>query len=83
VSDDKTLKVWDLKTGRVSRTVEAHTHFVTSVAWGRMRVDGGSSEVAPDGPAAPSGQVNGKSEPKIVNVVATGSVDLSVKIWTP
>ncbi|KDN50422.1 putative platelet-activating factor acetylhydrolase ib alpha subunit [Tilletiaria anomala UBC 951] len=91
VSDDKTMKVWDLKTGRVSRTIDAHSHFVTSIAWGRARVDSGSSEAAPDGvePAmATSGQLNGNgksaiADAKTVNVVATGSVDLNIKVWTP
>ncbi len=87
------MKVWELKTGRTIRTIDAHSHFVTAVAWGRMRVDGGASEVAPDGvepggvaaAAAAAGQVNGGAakEGKVVNVVATCSVDLSIKIWTP
>ncbi|KAG8741302.1 protein with putative role during mitosis [Ceratobasidium sp. 414] len=33
--DDKTIRVWDLKTGRCTKTIEAHDHFVTSLAWGR------------------------------------------------
>lgn len=53
-SDDKTLKIWDMKTGRCSKTLEAHTHFVTCIAFNQ-------------------------SSP----VVATGSVDQSVKIWAP
>lgn len=31
-SDDKTLKIWDLKTGRCMKTLEAHDHFVTCIA---------------------------------------------------
>ena len=30
-SDDKTLRVWDLKNKRNCKTVEAHQHFVTSL----------------------------------------------------
>lgn len=32
-SDDKTLKVWDLKSGRCMKTMEAHSHFVTCIAF--------------------------------------------------
>ncbi|RUS20727.1 WD40-repeat-containing domain protein [Endogone sp. FLAS-F59071] len=51
-SDDKTLKIWDLKTGRCMKTLEAHAHFVTCISYCA---------------ASP--------------VVATGSVDQTVKIW--
>ena len=30
-SDDKTLRVWDIKNKRNSKTLNAHTHFVTSL----------------------------------------------------
>ena len=73
VSDDKTMRVWELATGRCVRTTEAHAHFVTCIAWGRSRVE---APGAPAGGAPPAA-------PRTVNVVATGSVDLSVKIWAP
>lgn len=82
VSDDKTIKVWDLASGRATRTLEAHSHFVTSVAWGRAKVEG----AAPDAPAdgRNGSMANGSADTrKTVNVVATGSVDLSVKVWVP
>jgi WD40 repeat protein len=31
-SDDKTLKVWDLETGRALRTLEGHSNWVRGVA---------------------------------------------------
>lgn len=31
VSDDKTLRVWDLRNKRCLKTLEAHKHFCTSV----------------------------------------------------
>ena len=31
VADDKTLRVWDVKNKRNSKTLEAHQHFVTSL----------------------------------------------------
>lgn len=52
VSDDKSIRIWDLKTGRCVKTIEAHSHFVTSVAY---------CSTSP--------------------IVATGSVDQSIKIW--
>ena len=60
VSDDKTMRTWDLASGRCVRTVEAHAHFVTAAAWGRSQEHAGA-----------------------VSVVATGSVDLSVRVWAP
>ncbi|CAG8475798.1 10518_t:CDS:2 [Racocetra fulgida] len=53
-SDDKTLKIWDMRTGRCTKTLEAHAHFVTCIAFN-----------------------------KATPVVATGSVDQTVKIWAP
>jgi WD40 repeat protein len=37
-SDDKTLRIWDIKNKRNHKTLEAHTHFVTSI--GRCRLNG-------------------------------------------
>jgi len=31
VADDKTIRVWDVKNKRNSKTLEAHQHFVTSL----------------------------------------------------
>jgi platelet-activating factor acetylhydrolase IB subunit alpha len=86
-SDDKTIKVWDLKAGgRCSKTIEAHDHFVTGIAWARAKTDTGPR---PDGATTLNGGPDGKSpmkkaaEVKTVNAVVTTSVDLTVKIWTP
>ncbi|KAG9015100.1 protein with putative role during mitosis [Tulasnella sp. JGI-2019a] len=74
-ADDKTIRVWDLKTGRCTKTVEAHSHFVQCMTWGRTK------------PAVPTNGAtkSGEEDPgeKAINVLATGSVDQSVKIWTP
>ncbi len=32
-SDDKTVRLWDVETGRCLRVLEGHTHYVRSVAW--------------------------------------------------
>ncbi|PWN32290.1 putative platelet-activating factor acetylhydrolase ib alpha subunit [Meira miltonrushii] len=81
-SDDKTVKVWDLKAGaRCSKTIEAHDHFVTGISWARAKTEVGPR---PDGVVenGTSGSAN-KTEVKTVNAVVTTSVDLTVKIWTP
>lgn len=75
VADDKTMKIWELNTGRCTKTVDAHERFVTCVAWGRA-----TARVGPN--------VNGAGEKALpeerrVNVLATGSVDQLVKIWAP
>ncbi|KAA1469359.1 miller-Dieker lissencephaly protein [Dentipellis sp. KUC8613] len=78
-SDDKTIRVWDLATGRCMKTVEAHGHFVTCIAWGRKTASGGNEPKA-NGTAA----AGAAAEPeKLVNVVATASVDQTIKIWLP
>lgn len=64
------MRVWEISSGRCVQTVDAHSHFVTSLAWGRSRVSDAS-----DASAEPTAHP--------VNVVATGSVDLSVKVWAP
>jgi platelet-activating factor acetylhydrolase IB subunit alpha len=74
-SDDKTIRVWDLATGRCTKTVDAHAHFVTCLAWGRQLAGGGGEGA--------DGSANGAQEAKLVNVVASGSVDQTVKIWLP
>lgn len=84
-SDDKTIRVWELSTGRcVKTTVEAHSHFITSLAWGRQSTAKSSEG---DGAAKPNGagssHAKGAEVEKIINVVATGSVDQTIKIWLP
>lgn len=76
-SDDKTIRVWELSTGRCMKTVDAHNHFVTTLTWGRQP----SSGAAANGTNG-DGSVTAEPE-KLVNVVATGSVDQTIKIWLP
>lgn len=92
VSDDKTLRVWDLGAGggRCSKTIDAHGHFVTSIAWARAKAGGEAAEPRPDsGPSggAPS-KINGtpggaEAAGKTVNAVVTTCVDMTIKVWTP
>lgn len=74
-SDDKTIRVWELATARCIKTVEAHGQFITSMVWGRATVSGAKT----NGSAGAEGEV----EEKRINVVATASVDQTIKIWTP
>lgn len=69
-SDDKTIRTWDLKTGRCLKTLEAHSHFVTCLAWGRA-------------PPSSNGAADGTVAAQAVNVIATGSVDQTVRVWLP
>lgn len=74
-SDDKTIRVWDLAQGRCTKTIEAHGHFVTCMAWGRAGVGGSAaSEGKKEGANGTAGEV------RRVNVIATGSVDQTVKV---
>ncbi len=36
-SDDKTLRIWDIKNKRNSKTLNAHQHFVTSLGKYKLR----------------------------------------------
>jgi platelet-activating factor acetylhydrolase IB subunit alpha len=83
VSDDKSIRCWDLsQEGKCVKVIgDAHQHFISSIRW------------APDVPAQPSvngdstGAVNGarKDDPggggKTRCVIATASVDLNVRVF--
>ena len=43
-SDDGTIRVWELATGRCVKTVQAHSHFVTCLAWGRQLASSGAAK---------------------------------------
>jgi len=60
------------------KVVQAHGHFVTTLAWGRRAVATTEANVNGSNPASTA-----DSAPKFVNVVATGSVDQTIKIWLP
>lgn len=78
-SDDKTIRVWELSTARCIKTIDAHGHFVQTLAWGRQVAAGGKSDGKVNGADKAA---NGEPE-KLVNVVASGSIDQMVKIWLP
>lgn len=88
VSDDRTLRCWDLsQDGKCVKTLsDAHARFITTLAW--------APGIVKDAPAASEGQTtetNGASKSKTAGdnssnvqircVIATGSVDETLKIF--
>ncbi|KAF2812429.1 platelet-activating factor acetylhydrolase IB alpha subunit [Mytilinidion resinicola] len=85
-SDDKTIRCWDLtQEGRCVKTVEdAHGHFVSCIRWAPSVV----KDAPVNGDTNGHGAVNGstkKEDPagklNIRCVIATGSVDLNVRVF--
>lgn len=90
VSDDKTLRCWDFtQECKCVRTIsDAHGHFVSSLRWAPPLIkDGGvNGEAAANGASgeAPNGvkeDTNAGNKVSIRCVLATGSVDLSVRVF--
>nr|VWP00209.1 Reducing polyketide synthase FUB1 (EC (Fusaric acid biosynthesis protein 1) [Ganoderma boninense] len=77
-SDDYTIRVWELTTGRCVKTVQAHGHFVTCLAWGRQAPSQSGDAAKTNGAGDGHQEVE-----KFVNVVASGSVDQTIKVWLP
>lgn len=44
VSDDKHMRVWEMATGRCTKKIQAHEHFVSCIAWGNVGGNGGGNE---------------------------------------
>ena len=87
VSDDKSIRCWDLsQEGRCIKTVDdAHGHFVNCIRWAPPQVKEDSQQQGgpvTNGDRRPNG-IAKKEDPLagIRCVIATGSVDMSVKIW--
>jgi len=59
------------------KTVEAHGHFVQTLAWGRQLLSNRAEGA--NGAEAATSNASSENE-KLVNVVATGSVDQTIKI---
>jgi platelet-activating factor acetylhydrolase IB subunit alpha len=79
-SDDKTIKTWDLVSGRCIKTLEAHNHFVTCMTWGRIPLSITTTTTNGNG-VATNGTI--VEEARVVNVLASASVDFEIKIWLP
>lgn len=69
-ADDHTVRVWDLKTGRCVKKLDAHDQFVADVAWGRQVVASSSA-----GATGSSREVPEEVAGRPVNVMATCSSD--------
>jgi len=83
VSDDKTMRCWDLtQDGKCVKTLEdAHGHFVTSLRWAPSTYKGAASLTnSTNGHTKDSVAANGMEE-TIRCMLATGSVDLHVRIF--
>lgn len=82
-SDDKTIRCWDLaQEGKCVRVVEAGDHFVSCLRWAPSLYkegDGGKGEVVANGAA---GGKEGVGEGRIRCLVACGSVDLNVRVFS-
>ena len=81
--DDKTLRCWDLaQEGKCVKTIEdAHAHFVSCMRWAPGIIKE-PQQVNGDVNGAPNG-VKKDEAPKVAIrcVIATGSVDLNVRIF--
>ncbi|CAJ2510583.1 Uu.00g062080.m01.CDS01 [Anthostomella pinea] len=88
VADDKTLRCWDLtQEGKCVKTLsDVHGHFVSCLRWapGIVREPAAGNGTA----EGPNGTANGAAKPgatavdvQIRCVIATGSVDLNVRIF--
>jgi platelet-activating factor acetylhydrolase IB subunit alpha len=80
-SDDKTIRCWDLEQqGRCVRTIDdAHSHFISCLRW--------APNLAQKSAVPEQNGMKGKDDAAKVNgircVIASGSVDMDVKIWMP
>ncbi|KAF7115791.1 hypothetical protein CNMCM5793_003431 [Aspergillus hiratsukae] len=92
VSDDKTIRCWDLtQECKCVRTIsDVHGHFVTCLRWAPPLIKdaGTNGESETNGTPAATGAANGvKPDPNSANkisircVIATGSVDRKVRIF--
>ncbi|KZF24871.1 platelet-activating factor acetylhydrolase IB alpha subunit [Xylona heveae TC161] len=86
VSDDKTMRCWDLEQeGKCVKTIsDAHGHFISCIRWAPS-ISNEPSAVNGDTPGRPSnsgkGQELAAAKANIRCVIATGSVDLNVRIF--
>ncbi|KAI9714325.1 MAG: protein with putative role during mitosis [Bogoriella megaspora] len=88
VGDDKTLRCWDLsQEGKCVKTLEdAHAHFVSCIRWAPSRTkesvttNGDGANGAPNGIATKAADA-ATAKANINCVIATGSVDLNVRVF--
>ncbi|PYH66436.1 WD40 repeat domain-containing protein [Aspergillus vadensis CBS 113365] len=79
VADDKTIRCWDLSQGgRLVKTINAHGHFVSCIRWGPVPV----SDVPVETSESTKSSKTDSVKPGFQCVIATGSADSSVRIFT-
>ncbi|UKZ49813.1 protein with putative role during mitosis [Trichoderma virens] len=89
VADDKSLRCWDLsQDGKCVRTLSsAHEHFITSLRWAPAKPkdtptgNGTANNDSENTPRRAAAAALDISDAQIRCVIATGSVDMTVKIW--
>lgn len=82
VGDDKTIRCWDLaQEGKCVKTLDdAHGHFVPCIRWAPGVVKGPSVGTATNGDVGKRDDPGGSKE-TVRCVVATGSVDMNVRVF--
>ncbi|ERT00973.1 nuclear distribution protein PAC1 [Sporothrix schenckii ATCC 58251] len=98
VSDDKTLRCWDLsQEGKCVRVLPAHEQFISCLRWAPGIPKGRALEDSNGGAGTPNGEINGGGTPngksaaagaaatgadaQIRCLIATGSIDMTLKIF--
>jgi platelet-activating factor acetylhydrolase IB subunit alpha len=89
VADDKSLRCWDLsQDGKCVRTLSsAHEHFITSLRWAPAKPkdtptgNGTANNDNDNASRRAAAAALDISDAQIRCVIATGSVDMTVKIW--
>ncbi|EMF13125.1 nuclear distribution protein nudF [Sphaerulina musiva SO2202] len=79
-SDDKTIRCWDLaQEGKCVRTIEAADHFVSCLRWApSVYKESSETNGLTNGAAAKKAM----EEEQIRCLIASGSVDLNVRVWS-
>ncbi|CAL1709154.1 unnamed protein product [Somion occarium] len=72
-ADDGSIRIWELKTGRCVRKLETGEQFLSSLSWGRQTTETNATDTS----------TNTTATPKLINVIAAGCWDYTVKIWMP
>ncbi|KAJ5344562.1 hypothetical protein N7452_002566 [Penicillium brevicompactum] len=82
VSDDQTIRCWDLtQEAKCVRTVHAHSHFISSLRWAPPLIkDTGANDTNRETSNGGKDDLN-TTKMSIRCVLATGSVDLKVRVF--
>ncbi|KIV98219.1 nuclear distribution protein PAC1 [Exophiala mesophila] len=83
VSDDKTIRCWDLaqECKCVKVVDEAHQHFISSIRWAPDVAVQPTSDLGANATTSTAKKEEGTSGGKIRCVIATASVDLNVRVF--